>query len=53
MKTGQAITISKSTGADGTVMTETGTIVSDLPADAPCFLVLSAENAYVELLSVN
>jgi len=41
------------TGADGTVMTETGTIVSDLPADAPCFLLLTAENAYVELLSVN
>ena len=53
VKTGQAITISKSTGADGTAMTETGTVVSDLPADAPCFLVLSAENAYVELLSVN
>ncbi len=40
-------------GADGTTMTSTGTLVcSTLTADAPCYVHLTAENAYVELLSV-
>lgn len=39
-------------GADGTTMTETGTVLSDLPADAPCFFMLTGENAYIEILEV-
>ena len=40
------------TGADGTVMTEKGTITTSLTADAPCYVHVGGEGAYIELLSV-
>ena len=41
------------TGADGTVMTEKAVIISALTADAPCYVHVTGEGAYIELLSVN
>lgn len=40
------------TGADGTVMTESGDVVADLASDAPCYVFVGGEGAYIELLSV-
>lgn len=40
------------TGADGTVMTETAVITSTLTADAPLYVHVGGESAYIELLSV-
>ena len=40
------------TGADGTVMTESGNLMTDIAADAPVHVLLTAENAYVEVLSI-
>ena len=41
------------TGADGTVMTETFEALDIMAADAPCYVFLGGEGAYIELLSVN
>ena len=41
------------TGADGTVMTEKAVVNSALTADAPCYVHVTGEGAYIELLSVN
>lgn len=40
------------TGADGTVMTEKAVVTSTLTADAPCYVHVTGEGAYIELLSV-
>ncbi len=39
-------------GADGTTMTETAVVTSTLTADAPCYVFVGGEGAYIELLSV-
>lgn len=40
------------TGADGTVITEKATVVSNLTAADPCFVHVTSDHAYVEILSV-
>lgn len=40
------------TGADGTVMSETFEAADIMAADAPCYLFIGGEGAYIELLSV-
>ena len=40
------------TGADGTVMTETFEALDIMTADAPCYVFIGGEGAYIELLSV-
>lgn len=40
-------------GADGTVMTETFEALDIMAADAPCYVFVGGEGAYIELLSVN
>ncbi len=40
------------TGADGTVMTEKATLTTSLTAEAPCYVHVGGEGAYIELLSV-
>ena len=40
------------TGADGTIMTETATLNGAWAADAPVFVHITGEAAYIELLSV-
>ena len=40
------------TGADGTVMTETATLTGAWEADAPVYVHITGEAAYIELLSV-
>ena len=41
------------TGADGTVMTEKAVVNSALTAADPCYVHVTGEGAYIELLSVN
>ena len=53
-RSGSDITIDYTfTGADGTVMTEKAVVTSTLTADAPCYVHVGGESAYIELLSVN
>lgn len=40
-------------GADGTTMTSAAVITTSLTAESPCYVFVTSENAYVELLSVN
>ena len=40
-------------GADGTAMTSSAVITTSLTADAPCYVFVGGEAAYIELLSVN
>ena len=40
-------------GADGTTMTSSAVITTSLTAEAPCFVFVGGEGAYIELLSVN
>lgn len=40
-------------GADGTSMTSTAVITTSLTAEAPCYVFVGGEGAYIELLSVN
>lgn len=40
-------------GADGTTMTSTAVITTSLTAESPCYVHLTCEKAYVELISVN
>ena len=40
-------------GADGTTMTSTAVITTSLTAEAPCYVFVGGEGAYIELLSVN
>ena len=52
-RAGGEITINYTfTGADGTVMTETAVVTSTLTAEDPCFVHVTGEAAYIELLSV-
>ena len=39
-------------GADGTTMTSSAVITTSLTADAPCYVHVGGEQAYIELLSV-
>ena len=40
-------------GADGTTMTSTAVVTTSLTAEAPCYVFVGGEGAYIELLSVN
>lgn len=40
-------------GADGTTMTSTAVITTSLTAESPCYVHVTCEKAYVELISVN
>lgn len=40
-------------GADGTTMTSSAVIATSLTAEAPCYVFVGGEGAYIELLSVN
>lgn len=40
-------------GADGTTMTSSAVITTSLTAEAPCYVFVGGEAAYIELLSVN
>ncbi len=52
-RSGDTVTIDFTfVGADGTTMTEQAVIVSTLTADAPAYVFVGGEGAYIELLSV-
>lgn len=52
-RSGSDITVEATfVGADGTTMTSTSVITSTLTSDAPCYFFVTAELAYVEILSV-
>ena len=53
-RNGNVVTVENTfVGADGTTMTSSCKITCALTADAPCYVHVTSENAYVELLSVN
>lgn len=53
-RSGATVTVETTfVGADGTTMTSTATVTTSLTAEAPCYVFVGGEGAYIELLSVN